>query len=326
MLIDSVPVKRGVLAGAAAIAALCLAACGSSPSSTSPPVSSSGSSSDSPSNPLAGGAPKGTVVVGSANFPEDELLAQIYLEALQGAGVKVTPKFNIGAREVYYPEIEKGAITVIPEYNGALLTTSVDTTSKAATTPEVDSALTAKLPSSLEILNPSSAQDKDSVTVTQAFAKQHHLTSIAQLKPIAKTMIFGAPPEFKTRADGLIGLRKNYGLTFKGFDPLDESGPITLAALQSGKAQAADVFTTTPQIITDHLVPLADPKFNFAAQNVIPLVYKPGVNATIIKVLNEISVKLTTAGLLGLDKAVVLDKDPYAAVAAGWLKAVGIKS
>jgi osmoprotectant transport system substrate-binding protein len=326
MLIDSVPVKRGVLAGAAAIAALCLAACGSSPSSTSPPVSSSGSSSDSPSNPLAGGAPKGTVVVGSANFPEDELLAQIYLEALQGAGVKVTPKFNIGAREVYYPEIEKGAITVIPEYNGALLTTSVDTTSKAATTPEVDSALTAKLPSSLEILNPSSAQDKDSVTVTQAFAKQHHLTSIAQLKPIAKTMIFGAPPEFKTRADGLIGLRKNYGLTFKGFDPLDESGPITLAALQSGKAQAADVFTTTPQIITDHLVPLADPKFNFAAQNVIPLVYKPGVNATIIKVLNEISAKLTTAGLLGLDKAVVLDKDPYAAVAAGWLKAVGIKS
>jgi osmoprotectant transport system substrate-binding protein len=326
MLIDSVPVKRGVLAGAAAIAALCLAACGSSPSSTSPPVSSSGSSSDSPSNPLAGGAPKGTVVVGSANFPEDELLAQIYLEALQGAGVKVTPKFNIGAREVYYPEIEKGAITVIPEYNGALLTTSVDTTSKAATTPEVDSALTAKLPSSLEILNPSSAQDKDSVTVTQAFAKQHHLTSIAQLKPIAKTMIFGAPPEFKTRADGLIGLRKNYGLTFKGFDPLDESGPITLAALQSGKAQAADVFTTTPQIITDHLVPLADPKFNFAAQNVIPLVYKPGVNATIIKVLNEISAKLTTAGLLGLDKAVVLDKDPYAAVAVGWLKAVGIRS
>ena len=326
MLIDSVPVKRGVLAGAAAIAALCLAACGSSPSSTSPPVSSSGSSSDSPSNPLGGGAPKGTVVVGSANFPEDELLAQIYLEALQGAGIKATPKFNIGAREVYYPQIQKGAITVIPEYNGALLTTSVDTTSKAATTPEVDAALTAKLPSSLEILNPSSAQDKDSVTVTQAFAKQHHLTSIAQLKPIAKTMIFGAPPEFKTRADGLVGLKNNYGLTFKGFDPLDESGPITLAALQSGKAQAADVFTTTPQIITDHLVPLADPKFNFAAQNVIPLVYKPGVNATIIKVLNEISAKLTTAGLLGLDKAVVLDKDPYAAVAAGWLKAVGIKS
>ena len=320
----SLSVRRGVLAGIAACAALALAACGSSSSSS--PSSGSSSPSSSASNPLAGGAPKGTVVVGSANFPEDELLAEIYLLALQGAGVKATPKFNIGAREVYYPEIEKGALTVIPEYNGALLTTSVDTTSTAATTAQVDAALTAKLPSSLEILTPSAAQDKDSVTVTQAFAKQHHLTSISQLGPIAKTMTIGAPPEFKTRSDGLPGLKNHYGLTFKGFAPLDESGPITLAALKDGKVQAADVFTTTPQIITDHLVSLADPKFNFAAQNIVPLVYKPGVNPTVIKVLNEVSAKLTTAGLLGIDQAVIVNKDPYAAVAQGWLSHVGIKS
>ncbi|HEX3489101.1 MAG TPA: ABC transporter substrate-binding protein, partial [Streptosporangiaceae bacterium] len=207
--------RRGVAAGIATCAALALAACGSSASSS--PSTGTSSPSSSASNPLAGGAPKGTVVVGSANFPEDELLAQIYVLALQGAGVKVTPKFNIGAREVYYPEIEKGAVTVIPEYNGALLTTSVDTKSTAATTAEVDSQLKAKLPSSLEILNPSPAQDKDSVTVTQAFARQHHLTSISQLGPIAKTMIIGGPPEFKTRSDGLVGLKKNYGLTFKNF-------------------------------------------------------------------------------------------------------------
>jgi osmoprotectant transport system substrate-binding protein len=313
-----------VAAGIATCAALALAACGSSASSS--PSTGTSSPSSSASNPLAGGAPKGTVVVGSANFPEDELLAQIYVLALQGAGVKVTPKFNIGAREVYYPEIEKGAVTVIPEYNGALLTTSVDTKSTAATTAEVDSQLKAKLPSSLEILNPSPAQDKDSVTVTQAFARQHHLTSISQLGPIAKTMIIGGPPEFKTRSDGLVGLKKNYGLTFKNFTALDESGPITLAALKDGKVQAADVFTTTPQIITDKLVSLADPKFNFAAQNVVPLVYKAGVNPTVIKVLNEISAKLNTVGLLAIDKAVILDKDPYTAVAQGWLSHVGIKS
>jgi osmoprotectant transport system substrate-binding protein len=324
MRIDSLTVKRGVLAGVAACAALALAACGSSsPSSTS---TKSPSASPSSSNPLAGGAPKGTVVVGSANFPEDELLAEIYLLALQAKGIHVTAKFNIGAREVYYPEIEKGAVTVIPEYNGALLTTSVDPSSTAASTAQVNAELKAKLPSTLEILNSSSAQDKDSITVTQAFAKQHHLTSIEQLKPIEKSVTIGGPPEFKTRADGLIGLKKIYGETFKNFIPLDESGPITLAALKSGRVQAADVFTTTPQIITDHLVSLADPKFNFAAQNIIPLVYKAGVNATVIKVLNEISAKLTTTGLLAIDKAVILDKDPYAAVATGWLKAVGIKS
>ena len=107
-------------------------------------------------------------------------------------------------------------------------------------------------------------------------------------------MALGAPPEFKTRSDGIAGLKATYGLTFKSFDPLDESGPITLSALTSGKVQAADVFTTTPQIVTDKLVSLADPKFNFAAQNVIPLVYKPAMTSTIINTLNAVDAKLTT--------------------------------
>ena len=93
------------MAGIATCAALSLAACSSS---SAPDPHASGTSAGA-SNPLDRGAPKGTVIVGSANFPEDELLAEIYLLALQGAGIKVTPKFNIGAREVYYPEIDKGA-------------------------------------------------------------------------------------------------------------------------------------------------------------------------------------------------------------------------
>jgi osmoprotectant transport system substrate-binding protein len=311
------PLRVGAIGGLAVLTGLGLAACGSSSGS------GSGSSSSS-SNPLAPTAAKGTVIVGSANFPENELLAEIYVLALQAKHVKVTPKFNIGAREVYYPQVEKGAISIIPEYNGALLTTSVDTSSTAATTAQVDAALTAKLPSSLQILTPSSAQDKDSVTVTQAFAKKYHLTSIAQLKPYAKTMVFGGPSEFKTREDGLVGLKKNYGLTFKGFDPLDESGPLTLAALQDGKVQAADVFTTTPQIITDKLVALADPKFNFAAQNVVPLVYKKAMTPTITSTLNSISSRLTTSALLQMDKAVILDHANYSTVASAWLKAVGL--
>ena len=73
------------------------------------------------SNPLSAGAASGTVVIGSANFPENEVLAEVYALALQAKGVKVTTKLNIGAREVYYPQVEKGAITIIPEYNGTLL-------------------------------------------------------------------------------------------------------------------------------------------------------------------------------------------------------------
>ena len=98
------------------------------------------------------------------------------------------------------------------------------------------------------------------MTVTQATAAKYHLKSIADLKPYAAQLALGAPPEFKTRSDGIAGLKSTYGLTFKAFDPLDESGPITLSALTSGKVQVADVFTTTPQIITDKLVSLQRPE------------------------------------------------------------------
>ena len=302
--------RRGAIAGIAVSAILGVAACGSS--------------SPSSKSPLSGGAAKGTVVIGSANFPENELLAQIYSTALAAKGVKVTDKFNIGAREVYYPQIKKGTISIIPEYNGTLLTVEVDPKSTAKSTSDVNAALTSGLPSTLEILNSASAQDSDSVTVTQAFANKHHLTSIADLKPIASSMIFGGPPEFPTRSDGLPGLKANYGLTFKKFEALDESGPITLAALTDGKVQAADVFTTTPQIITDHLVSLADPKFNFAAQNVTPLVYKSAMTPTIISTLNAISAKLTTADLLKIDTQVIVDHQNYTTVATNWLKANGL--
>jgi osmoprotectant transport system substrate-binding protein len=314
----------GGIAAVAAIALAAVAACssgsGSSTSTTSPSASTSTTAS---SNPLTQGS-SGSVVVGSANFPESELLAEVYILALQGKGIKVTPKLNIGSREVYYPQVEKGAISIIPEYNGTLLTVAVDPSSTAKTTSAVDAALDAKLPSTLEILNPASAVDSDSVTVTAATAAKYHLTSIADLAPYAKNWTFGGPPEFKTRSDGLAGLKANYGLVFKSFDPLDESGPITLAALQDGKVQAADVFTTTPQIITDHLVTLADPKFNFAAQNVVPLVYKSAMNPTIIATLNAISAKLTTQALLSMDNAVITDHANYSTVAAGFLKAEGL--
>jgi len=318
--------RTAVTGGIAALAALSLAAvtaCSSSSSSSSG-ASPGASAASSSSNPLSQGGAAGTVVVGSANFPEDELLAEIYIQALQAKGIKVTPKLNIGAREVYYPQIEKGTISIMPEYNGALLSVAVDPKSNAKTTAQVDAALAAKLPPTLQVLNPAPAQDSDSVTVTAATAAKYHLKSIADLAPYAKDMAIGGPPEFKTRVDGLVGLKDTYGLTFKSFVPLDESGPITLAALKDGKVQAADVFTTTPQIITDKLVSLADPKFNFAAQNVIPLVYKPAMNATIVATLNAISAKLTTEALLQMDNAVITLHADYATVAAGFLKAEGL--
>jgi osmoprotectant transport system substrate-binding protein len=324
--------RIAVTSGVAALAAIGLAAvtaCSSSSSSTPSASASTGgaasaSASGGASNPLSGGSGSGSVVIGSANFPENEVLAEVYALALQKKGVKVTTKLNIGAREVYYPQVEKGAITIIPEYNGNLLAVEVDKTSTAKTTAAVNAALAAKLPSTLTVLNSAPAQDSDSVTVTAATAAKYHLKTIADLKPYASSMVLGGPPEWKTRSDGIPGLKANYGLTFKSFNPLDTSGPITLSALTSGKVQAADVFTTTPQIVTDKLVSLADPKFNFAAQNVIPLVYKPALTPTISSTLNEISAKLTTQALLQMDNAVITEKANYTTVAQGFLQSIGM--
>jgi osmoprotectant transport system substrate-binding protein len=317
--------KSGIAALAVVGIAAVTACSSSSSSSTSTPAGAgSSSSASSGSNPLSGSTSSGSVVIGSANFPENEVLAEVYALALQKAGVKVTTKLNIGAREVYYPQVEKGAITIIPEYNGTLLTVEVDKTSAAKTTADVDAALAAKLPSTLTVLNPAPAQDSDSITVTQASAAKYHLKSIADLKSVASQLVLGGPSEFKTRTDGVIGLKSIYGLTFKNFDPLDESGPITLSALTSGKVQAADVFTTTPQIISDKLVPLTDPKNLFAAQNVIPLVYKPALTSTISSTLNAVDAKLTTSALLALDVKVIADKEDYTTAAQQWLQSVGL--
>jgi glycine betaine/choline ABC-type transport system substrate-binding protein len=268
------------------------------------------------------------VVVGSANFPESDLLGQIYADALRGRGIAVTTKLEAGPREVYYPQVCAGQITIVPEYNGALLTTSVDDGSGAVTTGQVDAALKAHLPRSLEILDPSSAQDKDSVTVTQATAAKYHLKSIVDLRRLPRLPrlpVIGGSEQFFSREQGYAGLRSQYGLTSLAFLPLDNSGPKTIQALTSGVVQAADVFTTSAMIKADHLVSLADPRNVFRAENIVPLVYKPDVNPAMIAALNAVSARLTLADLLNMDVKITLHPDSIPVVAQDWLTQVGLR-
>jgi osmoprotectant transport system substrate-binding protein len=212
----------------------------------------------------------------------------------------------------------------MPEYNGALLANEVDKSSTATTPEQVDAALTAKLPAALQILNPSVAQDKDSVTVTKTTAGKYNLKNISDLKAVASKLVIGGPPEFQTRTQGIVGLKSVYGLTFKRFQPLDEAGPVSVSSLKSGRVDAADLFTTDPSIAANGFVPLNDDKNLFTAQNVIPLVYKAGVNATITSALNAVSAKLDQASLLAMDVKVITDKSDSSSVAKDWLKQVGL--
>jgi osmoprotectant transport system substrate-binding protein len=307
-------ILRGVVFGLAA--ALALSACGGSGDD-----GSSGNPLDQPS----GGGQGGNIVVGSANFPESQLLAEIYAGALEAKGLQVTKKLNIGAREVYYDQVESGAISVLPEYNGALLSTSVDKNSTAVTSEQINAELRAKLPATLEMLNSSQAENKDSVTVNRETADRYNLKSIADLEPVAEDLVIGGPSEFKTRTQGLVGLKQKYGLTFKRFQPFDANAQTTLVKLlRDNEIQAADLFTTDPTITENNFVVLADPENVFSAQNVTPLIYKSAVNQTARAALNAVSAKLTTQNLLDMNRQITVDKKDPDVVAKDWLNQTGL--
>ena len=266
-----------------------------------------------------------TVRVGSADFGENRLLAEIYATALSIKGVKVERRFGIGSRETYFPGLRDGTVDLVPEYTGNLLT-YLDPRATATAPAEVYAQLQQKLPPTLRVLQPSAAQDKDAVVVTRAFATANGLRSIDDLARLCPTVTFGGPPEFRTRPYGVPGLARNYGCVLQQFRALDAGGPLTVAALRDGTVQAADLFTTDPSIPTDDFVVLADPRSNFAAQQVVPLVNASKLaDPAVADTLNLVSSKLDTATLTDLDRRL---EGPYrpdpAQVDRDWLSSAGI--
>ncbi|MET9339641.1 ABC transporter substrate-binding protein [Nonomuraea sp. NPDC003804] len=295
-------------------AMLTLSACGGGGSGSNP-LNTTTSAAPTGSAPATGG---GTAVVGSFNFPESVLLGSIYAQALKAKGVDVTEKPNIGSREVVYSQVQSGGLTVLPEYNGALLF-FVDPKSTAASTDQVNSELKSKLPAELEILDSSPAQDNDSLTVTKATAEQYKLTSIEDLAKVSKNMTVGGPPEFKKRREQQF--KDVYGLEFKEWKP---TGDTTADAIKDGTVQAGNVFTTDPKIIINDMVSLQDPKNVFSAQNVTPLLNKAAASDTIKTTLNAVSAKLTTENLTQMMQKISVDKDDPATVAKEWLSSNGL--
>lgn len=302
-----------VLALAATAAMMTTAACGSGGDN---PLSTGSSSSNG-----SGGA--SSITVGSADFPESQLLAEIYAGALQAKGVTVNKKLNIGAREAYIPALQDGSIDLIPEYTG-VLTQYFNKNAKATDSDGVYAELKAALPDKLEVLDKSAAEDKDAVVMTKKKADELGVKSIADLQGKAKDLVLGGPPEWKTRPTGVPGLKKVYGLEFKSFRALDAGGPLTVAALKNGQIQAGNLFTTDPNIAKNDFVVLDDPKHLFAAQNVVPLITKSKDDDTVSNALNAVSAKLDTETLAALLTEVVVDKKDASAVAKEFLTKNGL--
>jgi osmoprotectant transport system substrate-binding protein len=292
--------RRFAVAAVVAVSALGMAACGSS-------------------DPLANGGSTDHLVVGSADFSESQLLAEIYAQALRSTGATVDTQPRIGAREVYVDAVRKGDLTLIPDYTGNLLY-YLDKSATATTQGDVDTALQAAATGPLQTLTPSPAEDADVLTVTKATADQG-VTSMADLGPRCGDLVLGAAAEWKTRWEQKI--KDLYGCTFKEIRSL-ESGTVTVDALTSGQVQVANLFTTSSAIKDNNLVELADPKKMYPAQNVVPLVNRGKLTDQQVAVVNRVSAALDTDKLTALVRQVEVDKANVTDVAKAFVQTVNL--
>jgi osmoprotectant transport system substrate-binding protein len=302
--------------------AIALTACGSSnDNSTS---SSAGTSSGSSSADLPGKG-KPAVTIGDKNFTEQYILGELYAQALRAKGYTVKIKANIGSSEIIDKALTSGKLDMYPEYEGVILSELAHQKQRPSTADEAYAAAKKfEETRGHTLLDKTPYFNTDALAVKPDYASKNGLESVADLKKLGKKVKLGAPPEFKTRYEGLIGLKQQYGVD-PTFVPLAIG--LQYKALDDGKIQAADVFTTDGQLQGGKYKILKDPKFIFGFQNVAPVVSQKVLNqqgSDFADTLNAVTAKLTTEAMQKMNGAVDLDKQKPADVAKQFLQANGL--
>ena len=283
--------------------------------------------------PSKAGNPAGrhgaVITVGSFDFPESVLLAQIYGQALAAGRFRVRILPSLGPREVVDPALVGGLIQLVPEYAGSALEFfSLGRQSASSNAGAANRTLARAVAGrGLVAARPAPAQDANAIVVTAATAARYRLRSIADLAKVAPGMMFGGPPECPGRAYCLRGLKRVYGLRFKAFTPLDAGGPLTLQALEAGYIGAALLFTTDPSIPARHLAVLADDRGLQPAENITPLIRRDVIARSgpgLLALLNRVSALLDTGTLRALNARVELEGEKPRLVAGSWLRAHGL--
>lgn len=271
------------------------------------------------SDPLASGGGDGdTIVIGSQDYYSNEIIAEIYAQALEADKIKVDRQFRIGQREVYLADIKDGSIDLFPEYTGPLLI-ALDPKASATKPDEVYAALEDVLPKGERLLEQSPATDQDSYVVTKEYADKWGLKTIEDLAKVTDPIVFGANSEAESRPNGPKGLKKTYGVDVK-FTPIEDSGgPLTVKALKDGDIQVGLIYTADPSIKKNDLVTLEDTKGLFLASAVVP-VASDDVSEDAEKVIDEVSAALTSEDLIALNARSVDEKLPAKTIASDWLK------
>jgi osmoprotectant transport system substrate-binding protein len=268
------------------------------------------------------------ITVGSFNFPESVLLAELYSQALEAGGFTVDRAFDIGPREFVGPALDAGLIELVPEYAG----TALAFRSLGPDRPSADLHAThrdlARALSGSEVtaLDSAPAQDANAFVVSHDTANRYHLQRLSDLADVAGSLSFGGPPECPSRPLCLKGLQERYGVRFDDVVALDAGGPLTHQTIRNGGVDVALMFTTDPNL--DDYVVLADDKRLQPAENITPLIRRDVVDQfgpDVVAVIDAVSRQLDTDTLreLNATDAEQPGSDDVASIAAAWLRARG---
>jgi osmoprotectant transport system substrate-binding protein len=269
------------------------------------------------------GEGKPAVTLGTKDFPEEFILGELYTQALEAKGYQVNLKKNIGSTEIIDKALTSGQIDGYPEYLGV----SVAVVARKDIIPKSDQETYDLAKEFYEGRGQTISQqtpffDVDAIATTKDFAEKNSLKTVADLKKLDSFTV-GARPEFKTRQQGLVGMRKVYGLTNAKFRQLALG--VQYQALDSGKVDSANVFTTDAQLAGGKYTVLKDPEGVFGFQNVAFVIDKNKLaqlgGDQFMSIINAVNKLLTTDAITAMNKAVAIDKQDEATVAKQFLQA-----
>lgn len=257
------------------------------------------------------------IVIGSQAYYSNEIIAEIYAQALEDGGFQVEREFQIGQRDVYMPELEAGELDLLPDYTGNLVQYYSDA-AETGTPDEIHDQLQQVLPDGLQALDWAEATDQDSYTVTAETAEEYALETIGDLTQLDQPVSIAANSEFSARPYGPDGAQEVYGVELDLTGVEDSGGPLTVSALVDGDVQVADIYTSSPAIAENDLVTLEDPENLILSQNVVPIASED-LDDEAAQIVNDVQADLSLEDLIDLNTASVEDEAAASDVAEQWL-------
>jgi osmoprotectant transport system substrate-binding protein len=284
---------------------------------------------NSKSNTATTVAPGDTLItVGSFDFAESKVVAEVYSQALEANGYSVRRTFDLGPREFVFPALTHGLVDLVMEYAGTATTfVSLGAVRPSQDADEAHRQLVGVLDRGLvAALAAAPAQTANTFVVTRATAEKYGLHDLSDLASVAAKLTFGGPPECATRPLCLVGLATTYGVTFRQTVSLDAGGPVTREALRNGGVDIALLFTTDPAIGGEGFVELSDDRHLQPAENITPLIRTAIITrwgTDVVSVIDNTSRRLTTDAVRSLNAQMDSEQADVTAIAAAWLRSVG---